>query len=75
MTHEQTKRENTRNAAPAMIRLLRHFLRVHGYRMEDAEYRAAKTVIDAATLENDPNGVLLSEEYFNHIIHNVIYHK
>lgn len=73
MTYQETKRENTRNAAPAAIKLLEKLLRSHGHHFYPLEQQAAEMLIDKATCNSDFD--LLSEEYFNSIVNPIIYHK
>jgi hypothetical protein len=73
MTYQETKRENTRNAGHAAIKLLQHLSKAHGHHFHLAEQQAAEMLIDKATCNSDFD--LLSEEYFNSIVNPIIYHK
>jgi hypothetical protein len=73
MTYEQTKRENTRNAAHAAIKLLKKLSKSHGHHFHLEEQKAVELLIDKATCNSDFD--LLSEEYFNSIVNPIIYHK
>jgi len=73
MTYQETKRENARNAAPALIKLLQHLGRAHGHHFTLAEQQAAEMLISGATCNEGFD--LLSEDYFNSIVNPIIYHK
>jgi len=73
MTYNEVKRENARNAAPALIKLLQHLGRAHGHHFTPKEQAAAEMIIDKATCNSDFD--LLSEEFFDSIISPIIYHK
>lgn len=70
MTYEATKRENTRNAAPAAIKLLQHFAKTIGHNMHPFEQKAVELLIDKATCNSDFD--LMSEEFFNSIVSPII---
>ena len=72
MTYEATKRENTRNAAPAALKLLQHFAKTIGHRMSDKEQQAVALLIDKATCNGDFD--LMSEEFFNSLVTPIVYH-
>lgn len=72
MTYENTKRENTRNAAPAMLRLLQHFGKTLGHRMSTQEQNSLELLIDKATCNSDFD--LMSEEFFNSLVTPIVYH-
>jgi len=71
MTYTETKRENTRNAAPAMLKLLEKLLKSHGHHFHQYEQMAVEMLISGATCNEGFD--LLSEEYFNSLISEVIY--
>jgi hypothetical protein len=71
MTYQETKRENTRNAAHAMLKLLEHLGRAHGHHFHAYEQQAVEQVISGATCNESED--LLSEEYFDSLISEVIY--
>ncbi len=73
MTYQETKRENTRNAAPAMLQLLEKLLRSPGHHFHRNEQQALEMLISGATCNEGFD--LLSEEYFNSIVNPIIYHK
>ncbi len=71
MTYTETKRENTRNAGHAAVKLLQHLLRAHGHHFYIYEQRAAEQLISGATCNESAE--LLSEEYFDSIVNPIIY--
>jgi len=71
MTYQETKKANTANAAPALLKLLQHLLRAHGHHFYPYEQQAAEMLISGATCNEGFD--LLSEEYFNSLISEVIY--
>ena len=73
MTYQETKRENTRNAGHAAIKLLQHLLRAHGHHFYQYEQKAVEMLISGATCNEGFD--LLSEEYFDSIVNPIIYHK
>ena len=73
MTYQETKRENTRNAANALLKLLQHLSKSHGHHFYPYEQKAVEMLISGATCNE--NADLLSEEYFYSIVNPIIYHK
>ncbi len=71
MTYQETKKANTQNAGHAAIKLLQHLLRAHGHHFYSYEQRAAEQLISGATCNESAD--LLSEEYFDSLISEVIY--
>ena len=73
MTYQETKRENTRNAGHAAIKLLQHFAKTIGHNMHPFEQQAVELLIDKATCNSDLD--LLSEEFFDSIVSPIIYKR
>ncbi len=71
MTYQETKRENTRNAGHAAIKLLQHLSKAHGHHFYPYEQQAAEMLISGATCNETTD--LLSEEYFDSIVSPIIY--
>jgi hypothetical protein len=73
MTYQETKRENTCNAGHALLKLLQHLSKSHGHHFYPYEQKAVEMLISGATCNE--NADLLSEEYFDSIVNQIIYHK
>ncbi len=73
MTYQETKRENTRNAGHAAIKLLQHLSKAHGHHFYPYEQQAVELLIDKATCNSDLD--LLSEEFFDSIVSPIIYKR
>ncbi len=71
MTYQETKKANTQNAAPALLKLLQHLSRAHGHHFYPYEQQAVELLIDKATCNSDLD--LLSEEFFDSIVNPIIY--
>jgi hypothetical protein len=71
MTYQETKKANTANASHAMLKLLQHLGREHGHHFHGYEQKAVEMLISGATCNESDD--LLSEEYFDSLISEVIY--